>query len=127
MFQYILTKVVALLQILIPPPPSFNNPNTTQPPTSHSPHQYNTPSNTPPPTKSFITQPSISRINKTLPPIPLSFTSVITTQPQSLPSQKCFPTALSFSYPNPPSFFCSISKSSVTPTTYYFKSSSYIL
>ena len=47
-----------------PIPPSLNNPITTQPSTSHSPHHYNTPSNSPPQLSPITSQPSISQIRQ---------------------------------------------------------------
>ena len=77
-----------------PPPPSLNNPITTQPSSSRSPYQYNNPPNYPPP-NTIATQPSRSQIHQTLPAILLSFTNVITTQPQGPSSQTYLPKTLS--------------------------------
>ena len=90
------------------PPPS-NIPITTQPSSSHSPHQYNTPSISPP-TYTITTQPTISQIHQPLPPIPLSFRNIITTQPQTHSSQTFLATALSDNLPplHPPFLFLKI-------------------
>ena len=82
-----------------PPPPTIIDAITTQPSIFHSPHRYNTP----PPTLPITTQPSLSQIHTTLPPIPLSFNNTITTQPQSHYSQTYFPPCLSSTNSNPPS------------------------
>ena len=65
------------------PPPSLNNPISTQPSTSHSPHQYITPSTSTTPSNQIFTQHSISQRQPTHPPILLFFYNVITTQPQA--------------------------------------------
>ena len=89
---------------LDPPPsppinsiPLSNNLITTQTTNSHSPLQYNSPSNTPPPTvnNTIIIQPTTSQIHRSFPPIPISFPSVITTQPQSHSSNTSLPPTLS--------------------------------
>ena len=85
-----------------PPPPSLNNPITSQPSSSHSPHQFNVPSNSPPP-KTNTTQPSLSQIHRPLPPFPLSLPTVLNTQPQAHSYQT--PHKPLSANPHPPSFF----------------------
>ena len=80
---------------------STQQPITTQPSTSHSPHQFTTPSETAPPPYPISNQPSISHIHQTLPPIPLSFHNAITTQLQSHSSQQHSPPIVFSSNPNP--------------------------
>ena len=87
-----------------PPPPSLNDPITTQPSSSHSPHQYNTPSNSPP-RKTITIQPNLSKTQQPLPPIPISCPNVTNvTQRQAHSSQTYLSTSLSTNLHSPLSF-----------------------
>ena len=60
------THKIGIHPILDPsPPPSLKNPITTQPSSSHSPHQYNTTSNSPPSSNPITTKPSPYQIHQT--------------------------------------------------------------
>ena len=119
---------MTLYKLSHPPPmrmkTSQTNIITTQPSTSPTPNQSTTPSNTPPIIIANTTQPPVFQI-PTIPPIPLSSNTTITTQSQSHNPQT-FPTK-SFTNNFSPSLFYTIANnlstsqpptSTLPPTAY---------